>query len=130
MISLSAFVFALLVLSVYRQWQLGVLEACYLFNMAMFSSGVLFIEAQGGSKDSLACTSLGFAFSLFLAIVGYHTWKRVRSLKRRNKNTRKVCRDQENIQVQLEDAPPSQPVTYQVVSVPELRESLLRSPSE
>ena len=129
-ISFSAFILGMLVLNVYRQWQLSVLEACYLFNMVMFSSGVLFVKAQGGSKDTLACISLGFAFSLFLVIIGYHMWRRIRSLKKLRKSTYNGCKDHDNIQVQLQDVPPSQPVTYQVISVPELREPILTSPPE
>ena len=119
LITLFAPIFALLVLSVYKQWQLSVLEVCFFFNMAMFSSGTLFIEAQGGSRDALACTSLGITFILFLAIIGYHVWKRVQLLWRQQKHT----------QNGYENVPYSQwqPTTYQEVSVSKLRESLLES---
>ena len=86
-ITLLTFIFGMLVLSVYKQWQISLLEACFHMNMAMFSTVVLFIEACGGSKGSLACTSLGIAFIQFLAIIGYHVTKRIHLLWRKLKNT-------------------------------------------
>ena len=57
-ITITASLLGMLVLSVYKQWQLGVLEGCFIVNLAVFSSGT-----YGVNKDSLACTSLGVAFS-------------------------------------------------------------------
>ena len=82
-IALTTTLLCCAVLSVYNQSLLGVLEGCFLFNLAMFSSGVLYIEAQRGSKDSLACTSLGITFVLFLVIVGFHGWKKLQSLSQK-----------------------------------------------
>ena len=86
MISLTAFLLCLQVLSVYKQWLLSVLETCFLLNMGLFSTAVLFIEAQGGSKDSLACISIGLTFTLFLAIIGYHVWRRYHSWRGQKKS--------------------------------------------
>ena len=124
LITLFAFIFGLLVLSVYKQWQLSVLEVCFYVNMAMFSSGALFVEAQGGSKDALACTSLGIAFILFLAIIGYHVLKRFQLVRKQLKNAQNGYENIDNIQTPYSQRPPT---TYQEVSVPRLRESLLES---
>ena len=124
LITLFAFIFGLLVLTVYKQWQLSALEICFYFNMAMFSSGALFVEAQGGSKDALACTSLGIAFILFLAIVGYHMLKRFQLVRKQLKNAQNGYENIDNIQIPHSKRPPT---TYQEVSVPRLRESLLES---
>ena len=128
-IILTAFILSLLVLNVYKQWQLSLLEGCFLFNMVMFCSGTLYIRADGGSEDSLACTSLGITFVLFLAIIGYHVWKRILSLK----GKRNICNGYEKIdniqtppQNPTQSPPPCQPPTYQVV-VPSLRDSILDS---
>ena len=109
------------VLNVYKQWQLSVLEGSFLLNMAVFSSGAPIIEIHGGSKDWLACTSLGITFILFLFIIVYHVWRRVRSLKRQHKNVE----IDGNVQTQPLDTESG--VTYQEVSVPELRKPLLES---
>ena len=127
LIALFAFIFGLIVLSAYKQWQLSVLEACSLLNMAMFSSGALFVEAQGGSKDALACTSLGIAFILFLAIIGYHLWRRFQLLRRQRKNAHNGYESIDNIQMPHARW---QSTTYQEVAVPLLREPLLESDSE
>ena len=74
LVTLFAYIFGLLVLSVYKKWQLRVLEVCFFFNMAMFSNGALLTEAHEGSKDTLTCSSLGITFILFLAVIGYHVW--------------------------------------------------------
>ena len=91
--------------------------------MAVFSSGAPIIELQGGNKDWLACTSLGIAFILFLAIIVYHVWRRVRSFKRQRMNS--YVEIDGNIQTQPQVS--ESRVTYQEVSVPELREPLLES---
>ena len=76
------------------------------------------------SKERLACTSLGFTFVSFLAIICYHIWKRLQSLKRRHCNG---YQDINDIQAPPQGPAQGQSTTYQEVSVPELRESLLES---
>ena len=130
---LTTFALGLLVLSVYKQWQLSVLEGCFLVNTAMFSSGALFIEAQGGSKDTLACISLGIAFTLFLVITAYHIFRRLRSLKKKRKHVN-VNHGYEDIEDSIQlpqqlDHDKGQSTTYQEVSVSQLREPLLESVS-
>ena len=127
MITLIAFLLGLLVLSVYRQWQLGVLEACFLVNLAMLSSGVLLIEAQRDSKDALGCISLGITFILFLAILGYHVWNKLCLLRKQCKNKGYVDIDNNSIKMDPESQSPSQTTTYQRISVQGIRESILTS---
>ena len=127
-IAITAPLLCLLVLSVYKQWQLSVLEGCFLTNMAMFSSGALFVKAQGwdtNSLDSLACTSLGITFILFLAIIVYHVWRRCPLPKIQRNSTRNGYEDINNIQASL-----LQSTTHQEVSVPKLREALLEASDE
>ena len=115
-----------LVLSVYKQWQLGVLEGCFLVNMVLFSSSATVIELQAGNKDPLACTSLGITFILFLAIIGYHMYRRCYSLMKQRKSTNGYlalnCGNET-----LSQVPSSQkvPTTSQVDLKYELRESIL-----
>ena len=123
LISIVAFMFGLQVLSVYKQWQLSVLECCFLLNLVVLSSGALLIQLQGGNKDWLACTSLGIAFILFLFIILYHVWRRVRSFKRQRMNGYVEIDGNVQTQPQVSESR----VTYQEVSVPELREPLLES---
>ena len=125
-IGLTTSLLCLLVLDVYKQWQLSILEGCFLVNMAMFSCSALFIEAQGGQKDSLVCISLGIAFIFFLGITAYHVWRKYRSFKRQQKNSISGYEDiDSNIQTQTQVPFPQQ--SYQEESVTDLREPLLDS---
>ena len=134
LITLLSFVLGVLVLGVYKQWLLGLLEVCFLFNLTMFCSGALLLEAQmqenelQESKDKLACTSLMIAFLLFLVIFAYHVWRGC--LKRRVNRLRIGYENiDHNIQATaVHDSPQrQQSPTYQEVSVPALREPLLES---
>ena len=127
---LTALIFCMLVLNVYKKWQLKTLEVCFLINLAMFSSGALFVEAQGGSKDSLACISLGTTFTMFITIVGYHVWRRFHALKCRKKPTHKTCNNEDSVSMHSfpqDQSAPHREVTYQVVSVQDQRESMLEN---
>ena len=108
----------------YKQWRINILEICFLFNLAVFRSLALFYEAHGGSKDSLACTSLGITFLLFVAITGYHIWRRIRFCKKKRKygydNIDTIVSTTSKGSIQSQSS-----VTHQTVTVPELRESLL-----
>ena len=129
MIALTATVLCLLVLSVYKQWQLSVLEGCFLVNLASFSCGILYIKAVGASKHALAYTSLGIAFFLFIVIIGYHIWRAVSLLKNQRRNTLNGYEEIDNTQTPPQVPPPNETTTYQEVAVPQLRESLLESES-
>ena len=54
--TITSSLLCLLVVSVYKQWQLSVLEGCFLVNIVMLNCGALYIETQGVSKDILACS--------------------------------------------------------------------------
>ena len=120
-----------LVLIVYKQWQVGVLEGCFLVNMVLFSSGATVLEVQGGSKDTLACTSLGISFVLFLAIIGYSVYRKCRSLKKQQRNARNGY---EAINGHAQSLPQAsmqrQPTISYLNSDCELRESLLDESSQ
>ena len=108
------------------------LRAAFCSTAAMFNCGALYIEAQGGNKDSLACTSLGISFILFLAIIVYHVWRRLQTLiqKKRRQNTR-ITSGKDNVTTDSvsQDQSSHSGVTYQLVSVSDgsQRESLLES---
>ena len=111
------------VLSVYTQWQLGLLEGCFLVNLVMFSSAALFNEALGSSKDALACISLGITFILFLAIIGYHVWRRVGPMIRRKQRNGAIYRYdsiQEESPVPLNSSTLNKASTFQELNVPTL----------
>ena len=115
-----------LVLSVYKQWQLGVLEGCFLVNMVLFGSGAFIIELQEGDKNPLACTSLMITFILFLAIVVYHVYKRFRLLKKQRKNPEgnfEAINDENPTSPHA--SPQNQPTVTHVSITHELREPLL-----
>ena len=116
-----------LVLSVYKQRQLGVLEGCFLVNMVLFGSGAFVIELQEGDKNPLACTSLMITFILFLAIVGYHGYITCRS-RTRKRNGYEALNGENQTHPQ---APPlqRQPTISHVSVSCKLRESMLDSSS-
>ena len=116
-------ILGLLVLDVYKKWQLGALESAFLINLVMFSSGALVNEIEEQNKDIIACASVGITFSLFILITGYHVWKRFCSLK----NLRMYNRNgYEHIQPPQRNPPPQQPMPFQESDC-QLRESLLES---
>ena len=117
-----------LVLSVYKQWQLGLLEGCFLVNMVLFSSGATVIEVQGGSKDTLACISLGISFVLFLAIIGYHMFRRCHTLKKQQRNGYEAING--HTQSLPQASTQKQPTISYLNSDCELRESLLDESSQ
>lgn len=108
---------------VYKKLFPTILDGCFLVNLVLLSSGAVFIEAHRGSKDLLACISVGFAFSLFLCIVGYQIWVRIKLLKTQQQNERNAVGYQDLDEVT--PLPRSQSITYQEVLVPRLREPLL-----
>ena len=117
-------VLCLLVLGVYKHWLLGVLESVFLVNLVFFNSGALVIEIWGGSKDTIACISIGTTFALFLVIVGYHVWKRLDSLVRKRYNKHPGYEDI-NIVIQPQQPPNPPQERRRRESNCDFRESLL-----
>ena len=76
--------------NVYKTLKMSILESSFLINLILFSSGTLFIEINGGSKEGLACTSVGLAFLQFVAIVAYHTYKRFCSCRGKQENGKRL----------------------------------------
>ena len=110
--------------TVYNKLLPTILDGCFLVNLVLLSSGAVFIEAHRGiSKDLLACISVGFAFSLFLCIMGYHIWVRAKLLKIKQRNGSNADGYQDLDR--LTPLAQSRSITYQEVSVPRLREPLL-----
>ena len=102
------------------------LEAAFLVNLVVFSSGALVIEQQEGNKDTLACISIGITFVLFLSITGYHVWKRLAPLLRKQFNKHRGYEDIDIvIRPQRPSTPPHQRRNFSRDSNFDLRESLL-----
>ena len=107
--------------NVYKTLKMSILESSFLINLILFSSGTLFIEINGGSKEGLACTSVGLAFLQFVAIVAYHTYKRFSSCKDNSERHGYVKLDEEELK-QLK-----QMARQNVQESARLREPLLES---
>ena len=121
MITSIVSVLSLQACNVYKTLKMSVLESSFLINLILFSSGTLFIEINGGSKEGLACTSVGLAFLQFVAIVAYHTYKRFCSCKDNSERHGYVKLDEEELK-QLK-----QMARQNVQKSERLREPLLES---
>ena len=76
--------------NVYKTLKMSILETSFFINLILFSSGTLFIEINGGSKEGLACTSVGLVFLQFVAIVAYHTYERFCSCRGKQESGRRL----------------------------------------
>ena len=56
------------------------LEAAFLFNLCILAVGTYHVKESGGSQAGLAYTSVGIALVLFICIVVYHMYLRLRTL--------------------------------------------------
>ena len=95
-------------------------------TLTMFSSAALFNEALGSStsKDTLACISLGITFILFLAIIGFHVWRRVKPLIRKKQPNGYESIQEESL-VPSNSSSLNTATTFHELDVPTLREILL-----
>ncbi len=108
--------------TVYNRWLPTILDGCSLINLVIFSTGTLFIEADNGNKDELACISVGIAFIIFLCIIVCQIWTKLKGLKAKKRDTNNIA-DYEDLDGQNTELYRS--ATFQEISVPKLRESLL-----
>ena len=56
------------------------LEAAFLLNLCILAVGTYHVKESGGSQAGLAYTSVGIALVLFICIVVYHVYLRLRTL--------------------------------------------------
>jgi hypothetical protein len=56
------------------------LESFFYLQLAVFSGGVLYATHNHGSLTAVADTSFGLTLVIFLAVLGYHTLRRMTSL--------------------------------------------------
>ena len=64
---------------VYKKWPL---ESFFYLQLAVFSGAALYTRSTNGGITVVADTSIGLSLTVFLAVVGYHIFCRISSLKR------------------------------------------------
>ena len=58
----------------------GFLEAAFLLNLCILAAGTYHVKESGGSQAGLAYTSVGIALVIFICILVYHVYLRLRTL--------------------------------------------------
>ena len=64
----------------YKKWPYNFLESFYL-QLAVFAGAAFYTESTHGSTTAVGDTSIGLSLTVFLAVVGYHIFCRISSLK-------------------------------------------------
>lgn len=62
---------------VYKSSLHNLLEASFMLNIICLSTGMLYIQAVGGSQTAVSYTSAGATFAAFIAILTYHCLKSI-----------------------------------------------------
>ena len=115
---------------VYKSWYLNVLEVSFILNLGMFDVATIYVKQSGGSQAAIAYTSVGVVFLIFVGIVTYHIYLRIKSkvqyiqrgyqLLHRNGNCHRRCETNDaNLEHQCEVT-----VTHTEVNLCELRSPL------
>ena len=67
--------------SLYKKWPYNFLESFYYLQLIVFAGAAFYIGSTDGSITAVADTSIGLSLTVFLAVVGYHIFSRISSLK-------------------------------------------------
>ena len=66
----------------YKKWPYNFLESFFYLQLAVFAGAALYTRSTNGGVTAVADTSIGLSLTVFLAVVGYHVFCRISSLKR------------------------------------------------
>ena len=117
---------------VYKSWWLNTLEVLFILNLGILAAATQHVKQSGGSQAAVAYTSVGIALLIFVGIVTYHIYIRIKSkvqyiqrgyqLLHRNGNCNKSCEESgANLEHQCE-------VSTNIVTHTEINLRDLRSP--
>ena len=67
----------------YKQWPYNFLESFFYLQLAVFAGAAFYTGSTDGSITAVAYTSIGLSLTAFLAVVGYHIFSRISTLKTR-----------------------------------------------
>ena len=67
--------------SLYKKWPYNFLESFFYLQLAVFAGAAFYIGSTDGSVTAVADTSIGLSLTVFLAVVGYHIFSRISTLK-------------------------------------------------
>ena len=76
---------------VYKKWPYNFVESFFYLQLAVFAGAALYSRSTNvnGGITAVADTSIGLSLTVFLAVVGYHVFCRISSLKRAHRYRRK-----------------------------------------
>ena len=110
---------------VYTSWYLNALEVSFILNLGILAFATYHVNQSGGSQAAVAYISVGIAFLIFVGIVIYHIYMRIKKahqLRRIHENCQGRCEENGNLERQCEVIPNI--VTHTEVSLSELRSPL------
>ena len=64
-----------------KKWPHNYLEAFFHLQLVVFAASMLYARCSHGNTAIVAYTSIGLSLVVFLAVIGYHIWRRVASFK-------------------------------------------------
>jgi len=83
LVTLSAIVGALAVFGlsgrVYKSWYLNALEVSFLLNLSILTAATHHVNLVNGDQAAVAYVSIGMAFLIFVGIITYHIYLRMKS---------------------------------------------------
>ena len=84
--------------SLYKKWPYNFLESFFYLQLAVFAGAMFYIGSTGGSITAVADTSIGLSLTVFLAVVGYHIFSHISSLKARYRRKGYTDVDEDNLE--------------------------------
>ena len=123
---------------VYKLVYLNLLESFFLVNLICFSGTTLYITLTGGNQVAVVCTSVGFAFAVFVVLLLHGAYRSLRDSRcikhfprnRRQQYTLVAQPLMDGHEVDGEAQTQGQRVTSQVLFFNELREPVMEYSEE
>lgn len=78
-ISSTAFGILIWFTLVYKVWKLNALELLFIPNLGVLSAATSHVKLSGGSQAAVAYILVGISFVIFVGIVIYHIYMRIKS---------------------------------------------------
>ena len=112
---------------VYKSWKLNALELSFILNLGVLSAATYHVKLSGGSQAAVAYTSLGITFVMFVGIVIYHIYMKIKSkvLSRERQENGKCVKNENPSNLEHSFAHTPRNVTHTEVVLSDLRSPLI-----
>ena len=100
----------------YKNWLLSLLESSFFVNLTILCASTYYAKLIKNGQAAVIYTSISIAFVEFIAIVCYHSYKRVMSLLQRIKERRLRRQDYAELRSKGDGQPPNKAVLPTVVT--------------